>query len=125
MKQSNYFYSGLIVVSFFIVVITTFFIHDGSLLDYYAGDVVSIITLYSFIRLCTGYQKRYVLIGVLWLVTVLEFLQIFHGTLLNSVLITKIFGSVFDVRDLIAYLCGGILVWIIEYIYTKFFVITT
>ncbi len=122
MKQSNYFYSSLIVVSFFIVVISTFFIHDGSLLDYYGGDVFSVITLYSLIRIITGYSKQHVLVFVVWLLWSLEFLQIFHGTVLNSTLITKLFGSVFDIRDLIAYLCGGILVWIIERIYTSFFV---
>ena len=124
MKQRNYFYSILAIVSFFSVIMFTFFVHNGTILDYYAGDVLVVIMLYAVLRILTTYDKKFILFSVVWFLCILEFLHIFHGILLDSVVITKLFGSVFDLRDLVAYGLGGVLVWIIERWYDKYFVVT-
>mgnify|MGYP003522099546 FL=1 len=123
MKQRNYFYSILAIVSFFSVIMVTFFVHNGTILDYYAGDVLVVIMLYAVLRILTTYDKKFILFSVVWFLCILEFLQIFHGKLLDSVVITKLFGSVFDLRDLVAYGLGGVLVWIIERGYDRYFVV--
>ena len=124
MKQRNYFYSILAIVSFFSVIMFTFFFYFLTILDYYAGDVLVVIMLYAVLRILTTYDKKFILFSVVWFLCILEFLQIFHGKLLDSVVITKLFGSVFDLRDLVAYGLGGVLVWIIERWYDKYFVVT-
>lgn len=114
MKINVKYLIGFIIV-FLIEVIIALFIHD-KIIRPYIGDILVIILMYTFIR---GFIKRQIKFLPIYLfifatfVEVIQFLNIVElMDLKNSKVLSVIIGSTFDMKDIICYFIGSIILMI-------------
>jgi len=83
------------------------------------GDYLVVILIYCFVKSFVTAKPIYVAIGVLIFAFSIEFLQLFNLlkslNLQNNNLATVIFGSTFQIGDLISYTLGCITILLFEY----------
>lgn len=83
----------------------------------FVGDVLVIPLLFYLIRLFTNWRTLYLALTVLGVAVVIEFLQrmnVLDLLQINSRFLQIILGTTFDVKDILAYLTGFLLVLCIE-----------
>lgn len=118
-KQIKYLIS--FIITFFIEVVIAVFIHDNFIRPY-LGDVLIIICLYLFCRSIFPERFKYLSLYILIFAVFVEILQYFNIAKMfagNNKLINIVLGSTFDIKDIICYLIGYMLILIIQKIYRK------
>lgn len=113
----NYKYLISFIILFFIEVIIALFI-DDEIIRPYIGDILVIILMYTFIRTFIKKELRLLSIYLFVFATFVEVMQYFNILeilgLENNKLLSVVFGSVFDVKDILCYLIGSIILLIFD-----------
>lgn len=116
-EMSRRFYCAAFVLLLAAEVCIALYVHDAFVRPY-LGDVLVIVLLYCFFRGVLGIKGRWLVPAVTGLGFLAEGAQYFRladrlglaeGSVLRAVL-----GSVFDWRDLLCYLAGGLLLAALE-----------
>ena len=107
--------------SIFLIEIAIAFIVKTGFIRYTLGDYLVVILLYAIIRGCTNLKVWVSALVVLLIAYVIEFLQLAnvltYFNLQNDRTANLIFGSTFQMGDLLAYTLGVITILIFEYYY--------
>lgn len=117
----NYKYLISFIIFFIIEILIAVFIHDNFIRPY-IGDVLVIILIYMFIKIFVDKVEKLpiyiflfaVFVEILQLVKIVELLD-----LQNNKIISTIIGTTFDVKDLICYFVGSIILIGFEFIKNK------
>jgi hypothetical protein len=116
----NTHYLGLAHSVFLIELAIAFFIKTG-FIRYTFGDYLVVILLYAILRGCTSLSVRASAIVVLCIAYSIELLQLTpfltYINLQGNFTAKLIFGSTFQIGDIIAYTLGITTILIIEYYY--------
>lgn len=118
MKKKRIIYAIAFIILLAVEVLIALFIHD-SFIRPYVGDMLVVIVVYSFIRIFIPEQVRLMPLWVFIFASCVELLQLFglverlglEGNAFFRVLI----GSVFDIKDILCYAVGCVLLGIHEY----------
>lgn len=106
------FYGILFIILFLIEVIIALFVKDQFIRPY-LGDVLVVLLVYCFIRMIIPLSCRFLPLYVTTFAVGIEILQYFHFLQLVGLsqyrLFRLVFGSTFDIQDILCYLVGGII----------------
>lgn len=119
--NKNYF--GLAVFLFAVEVSIALFVHDRFIRPYF-GDVLVVILMYCFLKSFLRLPVSTVATGVLMFAFIIEFLQYIDIVeklgLEKSVLVSTVIGTSFAWLDVLAYVVGGLLIFLVEnYLFEK------
>lgn len=107
---------ALIIFIIEILIATTF--KDIFFVRAYLGDVFVVMLMYYFVKSFVKVSPTKLIIGLVIFSFVIEFLQYFHfGELLgfkDNKVVMIVLGNSFSWIDLICYLAGGIILYLIE-----------
>ena len=104
------------IIVFLIEVVIALFINDR-IIRPYIGDILVIILIYTFIRIFIKGEIRFLSIYLFVFATTVEVMQYINILeligLQNNRMLSVIFGSTFDIKDILCYLIGSIilLIW--------------
>lgn len=104
------------IIVFLIEVVIALFINDR-IIRPYIGDILVIILMYTFIRIFIKGEIRILSIYLFVFATTVEVMQYINILeligLQNNRMLSVIFGSTFDIKDILCYLIGSIilLIW--------------
>lgn len=105
------------IVLFMIETAIALFVHD-TIVRPYIGDILVVILLYTFIRVFIAKQINALPIYIFIFAGAVEFAQYFHVVellhLQNNRVMSVIIGNSFDIKDILCYLVGSILLLIWE-----------
>lgn len=113
--RTRYFiiFTVLLIAEIFIAL----FLHD-KIIRPYVGDILVVILIYTFLRIFIPSGLKYLVWYVFLFAAFVELLQYFNiGRLLglyDNRVAMIIIGSTFDVKDLLCYLAGCLIVWFVE-----------
>lgn len=104
---------GIVTLCLLIIeVLIALFVHDDFIRPY-IGDVLVVIVLYTFIRIWVVEKCRLLPIYICVFAVIVEVLQYFEIVkilhLENNAFFRILLGSVFDVKDIVCYAVGGII----------------
>ena len=120
--QFNKYYLVLAHSILLIEIAIAFFLNTG-FIRYTFGDYLVVIMLYAIIRGCTNLKVWVSALVVLFIAYTIEILQLFHiltyFNLQQNKTAALIFGSTFQLSDLVAYTLGVFTILIIEYYNAK------
>lgn len=106
-------YAIITVVLLAIEVLIALFVHDNFIRPY-VGDVLVVIVLYTFIRIFIPERVRLLPGYILCFAVLVEVLQYFRIVevlgLSDNRFFSVLIGSVFDIKDIICYAVGCILI---------------
>ncbi|MEN8435053.1 DUF2809 domain-containing protein [Clostridium septicum] len=112
-------------ISIFIIeVVIALFIND-KIIRPYIGDILIIILMYTFIRSFIKKKIKYLPIYLFLFATFVEIMQLFNIVerlgLQNNKVFSIIIGSTFDIKDILCYLVGSIIliIWDRRWNYRK------
>lgn len=111
MTRRRLFYFLFLVLLIAIEVFIAVFVHDAFVRPY-LGDVLVVIALYCFVRVFIPKKVVLLPLYVFLFAAVVEFSQIFHPAALLGLhgrFFQVLLGSSFDVKDLLCYLVGCVL----------------
>ena len=121
--QFNKYYLTL-AHSLFLIELAIVFIIKTGFIRYTFGDYLVVILLYAIFRGCTNMSVRASALVVLLIAYCLELLQLTpflaYFNLQDSFTAKLIFGSTFQIGDLIAYSLGITTILLIEYYYGNY-----
>lgn len=83
----------------------------------FVGDVLVIPLLFTFLKTFFNWNLKKTLLGIVLFAFAIEFLQYFKLLDLlevKNIIIRTVLGTAFELTDLLAYILGAILVYIIE-----------
>ena len=114
------------ILGFIILLLTeifiALFIHD-SIIRPNVGDILVVILMYTFIRGFTKKPEKFLPIYLFCFATLVEVSQYYHVVRLlhlqNNKILATIIGSSFDIKDILCYLIGSVLLIIWEKIIKK------
>lgn len=113
----NYKYLISFIILFIIEVIIALFI-DDKIIRPYIGDILVIILMYTFIRSFIKKPIKFLSIYLFFFATFVEVMQYFNILeilgLQNNKFLSIIFGSVFDIKDVLCYLIGSIILLVLD-----------
>lgn len=93
------------------------FVHDR-IVRPYIGDMLVVVVIYTFLRIWIPDSVRMLPFYVFLFATVVEILQYFNLVELlgvqDNVFLRILLGTSFDVKDILCYAAGCILIWIVE-----------
>ncbi len=120
MKNKRIIYAIITVVLLAIEVLIALFVHDNFIRPY-VGDIIVVMVIYTFIRMIVPERVRllpgYILCFAV-LVEVLQYFRIVEVLGLNdNRFFSVLIGSVFDVKDIICYAIGCILIIVGQAVY--------
>ncbi len=108
------------ILSFIILLITetiiALFIND-TIIRPYIGDILVVILMYTFIRGFIQKSIKFLPVYLFFFASAVEVIQYYHIVdllhLQNNKVISTIIGTSFDIKDIVCYLIGSILlvVW--------------
>lgn len=105
------------IFTFLTEVIIALFIND-KIIRPYIGDILVIILMYSFIKSFVKKEIKFLPIYLFVFATFVEIIQYFNilGVigLENNRILSIILGSTFDIKDILCYLAGSIILTIWE-----------
>lgn len=105
-------YFILASIFFILEVIIAIYVHDDFIRPY-VGDVIVMFLMYSFIKAFIGKPTKRLPYYLFGFAVTIEFLQLVNFTQLLGLdqypIATIVLGSVFDVRDVISYFVGMLL----------------
>lgn len=111
--QQRIIYAVLFIVFFLIEVFIALYVHDDWIRPY-AGDILVVVVLYCFIRCCFPSGMKLLPFYIFLFAAGVEFLQYFNLLKLLGLEQNRFFrivlGSVFDVKDILCYAVGCILI---------------
>ena len=113
----NYKYLISFIILFMIEVIIALFIND-KIIRPYIGDILVIILMYTFIRSFIKKPIKFLSIYLFVFATVVEIIQYLKILeligLQNNKILSIILGSTFDIKDVLCYLIGGIILLVFD-----------
>jgi len=111
-------YAIAFVVLLVIEVLIALFVHD-TFIRPYIGDVLVVVVLYVAVRVIIPDRCRLLPLYIFLFAVLVEGLQYFHLVQLlgleNNTFLRVLIGSVFDVKDILCYAAGCILLGIYEW----------
>lgn len=111
------------VLFFLICVSIVFYSHELGQLRWFIWDIVIVMFLYSFVQWIYRFNPWKLTIIVLTLAFSIELLQYFHFVTYmwweKNQAMNLIFGSIYDPIDIIAYIIGWILIYLIDFKISK------
>lgn len=113
-KRIKYFIG--FIITFFIEVLIAIYAHDNFIRPY-IGDILAIICVYLFARSVFPIKFKYLSLYILILAIFVEVLQYFNLSQIitaNNKVIKILLGATFDIKDIICYVIGYIIILIIE-----------
>ena len=115
--KKRFFYLTATVILLIIEVLIALYIHDDFVRPY-VGDAIVVIVIYTFVRIFVPEKCRLLPLYVFLFAVVIEILQGIHivnilGVADNRFLRTLI-GDSFDIKDILCYGVGCILLWLYE-----------
>lgn len=113
----NYKYLISSIILFMIEVIIALFI-DDKIIRPYIGDILVIILMYTFIRSFIKKPIKFLSIYLFVFATFVEIIQYFKILeligLQNNKILSIILGSTFDIKDVLCYLIGSIILLVFD-----------
>lgn len=110
-------YFIIFTILFLTEIFIALFLHD-KIIRPYVGDILVVILIYTFLRIFIPGGLKYLVWYVFLFAAFVELLQYFNiGRLLglyDNRVAMIIIGSTFDVKDLLCYLAGCLIVWFVE-----------
>ena len=115
--KKRFLYLTATVVLLIIEVLIALYVHDDFVRPY-VGDAIVVIVIYTFVRIFVPEKCRLLPLYVFLFAVVIEILQGIHivnilGVADNRFLRTLI-GDSFDIKDILCYGVGCILLWLYE-----------
>lgn len=116
-KKTRLNYLIIFLLLFFTELLIAVFVHDKFIRPY-VGDMLVVILIYTFLRIFVPNGIKHLVWYIFLFAAAVEILQYFHlGQLLglsdNRVAMIVI-GSTFDIKDILCYFAGCVLLWRIE-----------
>lgn len=113
MKKKRIIYIILTIALLTIEVLIALFVHD-SFIRPYVGDVLVVMVLYTFIRIFIPEKVKFLPSYILCFAVLVEMLQYFRIVevlgLSDNRFFSILIGSVFDIKDIICYAVGCLLI---------------
>ena len=110
-------YIVLTVILLAAEVVIALFVHDR-LIRPYVGDMLVVVVVYTFVRIWIPDSVRLLPFYVFLFATAVEVLQYFNLVELLGVsdnrFLRILLGTSFDVKDILCYAVGCVLVWVVE-----------
>ena len=120
MSKKRWIYMILAIILLTIEVLIALFIHDDFVRPY-IGDVLVVMVIYSFIRIFVPERVRMLPSYILCFAVLVEVLQYFRIVevlgLQDNRFFSVLIGSVFDMKDIICYAIGCILIVVGQMVY--------
>ncbi len=120
MSKKRWIYIILTIILLTIEVLIALFVHDDFVRPY-IGDVLVVMVIYTFIRIFVPERVRMLPSYILCFAVLVEILQYFRIVemlgLQNNRFFSVLIGSVFDVKDIICYAIGCILIVVGQMVY--------
>lgn len=120
----RFLFISLFITCLTIEILIAIFIHDN-LIRPYIGDILVIITIYFFIKIFYTKKINVMPIYVFLFATFIEILQYINIvsllSLQNNKVLSTIIGSTFDVKDIICYGIGTIILFGIDKILYRYY----
>lgn len=111
-KGYRFAYLSAFLVFFFIEVFIALYLRDNFIRPY-VGDVLVVIVVYCFVRIFIPEKFRLLPLYLFLFAFSVEWMQYFELVkrlgLENNVILRTIIGSVFDVKDIVCYAVGSLL----------------
>lgn len=111
-------YALVFIILLLIEVLIALFVHDNFIRPY-IGDVLIVMVLYAAVRMIIPYSYRLLPLYIFIFATIVECLQYFKIVQLlgmtNNGFIRVLIGTVFDVKDILCYGIGCILLGVYEW----------
>ena len=113
-------YAVVFLILLVLEVLIALFVHD-KLIRPYIGDVIVVMVLYVAVRMVKPEGFKFLPLYIFLFATLVEYSQFFKLTELlnvkNNAFLRVLIGSVFDVKDILSYGIGCILLGIYEWIF--------
>ncbi len=110
-------YVGVTIILLLVEVLIALFVHDR-IVRPYIGDMLVVVVIYTFIRSWIPDSVRLLPVYVFLFATGVEILQYFNLVELlgmtDNPFLRILLGTSFDVKDIICYAAGCVLVWAVE-----------
>lgn len=120
MKKQRLIYALITIALLIIEVLIALFVHD-SFIRPYVGDMLVVIVLYTFIRIFIPEKVKFLPSYILCFAVLVEVLQYFRIVevlgLSDNRFFSVLIGSVFDIKDIICYAVGCLLIVVGQIIY--------
>ncbi len=120
MKKQRLIYALITIALLIIEVLIALFVHD-SFIRPYVGDMLVVIVLYTFIRILIPEKVKFLPSYILCFAVLVEVLQYFRIVevlgLSDNRFFSVLIGSVFDIKDIICYAVGCLLIVVGQIIY--------
>ena len=114
MKKRIY-YIILTIILLAVEVLIALFVHDQFVRPY-IGDVLVVVVIYTFVRIWIPESVRLLPLYVFLFAAGVEILQYFNSVELlgvqDNVFLRTIIGTSFDVKDILCYAVGCVLIWL-------------
>ena len=123
MSKKRWIYIILTIILLTIEVLIALFVHDNFIRPY-VGDVLVVMVLYTFIRIFVPKKVKMLPSYILCFAVLVEVLQYFRIVealgLQNNRFFGVLIGSVFDIKDIICYAIGCMLIVLGQMVYKLF-----
>ncbi len=120
MKNKRIVYAVITAVLLVVEVLIALFVHDNFIRPY-VGDVIVVMVIYTFIRIIIPKRVRLLPGYILCFAVLVEVLQYFRIVevlgLSDNRFFSVLIGSVFDVKDIICYAIGCVLIIVGQAVY--------
>lgn len=111
----NFRYLKAFIVIFLVELFIAVFVHDR-IIRPYIGDILVIVLLYTFIKIFTKKEIRLLPVYLFVFAAFVEGMQFFNIVnvlgLENNKVLSIIIGSTFDIKDILCYLAGSVILLI-------------
>lgn len=117
MIKKRIIYIVLTIILLAVEVLIALFVHDR-IIRPYVGDMLVVVVVYTFVRIWIPDSVRLLPLYVFFFATAVEISQYFNLVELLGVSDNKflriLLGTSFDVKDILCYAVGCVLIWIAE-----------
>ena len=122
MRKKRIVYGTTFLILLIVEVLIALYVHD-TFIRPYIGDILVVAVIYSFIRFFIPNRVKFMPLYVFVFAAFVEVLQYFKLVnvlgLEGNTFARIIIGSTFDIKDIICYGIGAIVIFIIEEIYAR------
>ena len=122
MRKKRIVYGTTFLILLIVEVLIALYVHD-TFIRPYIGDILVVAVIYSFIRFFIPNRVKFMPLYVFVFAAFVEILQYFKLVnvlgLEGNTFARIIIGSTFDIKDIICYGIGAIVIFIIQEIYPR------
>lgn len=115
--EKRIYYIILTIILLAVEVLIALFVHDQFVRPY-IGDVLVVVVIYAFVRIWIPESVRLLPLYVFLFAAGVEILQYFNIVELlgvqDNVFLRTIIGTSFDVKDILCYAAGCVLIWLVS-----------